>query len=235
MFIGHYAVALAAKKAATQTSLGTLFIGAQFIDHLWPVFLLLGWEHVRIDPGNTAMTPLDFYDYPLSHSLAGNIVWAALLGGLYVLLRRDARGAIVLAGCVVSHWILDAITHRPDLPLWFSGDVRIGLGLWNAPLWSFVAESALYGTGIWVYLRTTEARDRIGTYGFWGLIVLLAVIHVGNLFGPPPPDTAMIAVAGNAGWLFVLWAFWIDTHRKVRGTEGEAVQRSVHPAGRAHP
>src|SRR3989339_1594487 len=117
MFIGHYAVALAAKKGAPKASLGTLFIAAQLVDLLWPLFLLLGLEHVKIDPGNTAITPLNFNDYPLSHSLLMSIVWSLLFGGVYYLIKRNKKTSVILGLCVFSHWVLDFITHRPDLPL----------------------------------------------------------------------------------------------------------------------
>lgn len=213
MFIGHYAVALAAKKAAPRTSLGTLFMAAQLVDLLWPVFLLLGLEHVRIDPGNTAFTPLDFYDYPLTHSLAGAAVWSALMGVLYRVIRKDLRGSIVVGAVVFSHWLLDFATHRADLPLWFSGTTRVGAGLWNSVPGTLVVELGLFAVGIAVYLNTTRSRDRTGIFAFWSMIVVLLATYSANLLGPPPPDSLTIAIAGNAAWLFVLWAYWADKHR----------------------
>jgi membrane-bound metal-dependent hydrolase YbcI (DUF457 family) len=213
MFIGHYAVALAAKKAAPRTSLGTLFLAAQFLDILWPLMLLAGLEHVRIDPGNTPFTPLDFYDYPITHSLAGALIWSLLFGGLYRLIRRDARGAVVVGACVFSHWVLDFITHRPDLPLWFTGSTRVGAGLWNSVGGTFVVEAGMYAAGVALYLKTTTRKDRTGVFAFWGLIVFLFAVYCANIFGPPPPDAGMIAIAGNAGWIFILWAYWADAHR----------------------
>ena len=128
MFIGHFGVGLAAKPLAPKTSLGTLFLAAQFIDLLWPTLLILGIEQVRIDPGNTAVTPLDFERYPVSHSLLAVIGWAVLIAVAYQLLRRYPRGAIVLGILVVSHWLLDLVVHRPDLPL-YPGSARFGFGL----------------------------------------------------------------------------------------------------------
>jgi hypothetical protein len=214
MFIGHYAVALAAKKATPGTSLGTLFIAAQFVDLLWPVLLLLGLEHVRIDPGNTMMTPLDFYDYPISHSLLGAVLWSALVGFIYFALRRHKTAAVVVGLCVISHWILDLITHRPDLPLGFGGDTRLGLGLWNSFAGTVVVEAGLFLAGIVIYLKATRGKDRIGTLGFWGLVMVLLGVYIANLFGPPPPEAQAIAVVGNLSWLFVLWAYWVDRHRR---------------------
>jgi hypothetical protein len=214
MFIGHYAVALAAKKAAPGVSLGTLFLAAQFVDLLWPLFLILGIEHVRIEPGNTAYTPLDFYDYPISHSLAGAVLWGAGFGTIYFLVRRNGRNALIAGLCVVSHWVLDFITHRPDLPLGFSGGERFGAGLWNSVPATLAVETSLFLAGVGLYVAGTRGRDRIGIIGFWSLIAVLLLISAGNLLGPPPPDVRSLALVANAAWLFVAWAFWVDRHRQ---------------------
>ncbi len=226
MFLGHYAVALAAKKAAPDTSLGTLFIGAQFIDLLWPILLVAGVEHVRLDPGNTVVTPLDFYNYPFSHSLTGVVIWSVLVGGVYFAFRRHRRGALVLGAAVLSHWVLDLLAHRPDLPLTFSGEARAGFGLWNSLPFTLIVELGLFAAGVVFYLRATSAKDRVGSYALWALILVLAGIYLMNLFGPPPPNVEMIGIAGNAGWLFVLWAYWVDRHRSAVSNP-----RSSSPAG----
>jgi hypothetical protein len=213
MFIGHYAVALALKRTTPKISLGVLFLSTQLVDLLWPLFMLLGYEHVRIDPGNTVVTPLDFYDYPITHSLIMVIIWATIFSLIYHFYKRDLRYSVFVGFCVFSHWILDFITHRPDLPLAFGHDMYFGLGLWNSMIATLVVEITLFAIGIMMYLRMTVSKDKIGNYGFWTLIVFLLMIYLGNLFGPPPPDVHTIAVAGNASWLFVLWAFWVDRHR----------------------
>jgi hypothetical protein len=215
MFIGHYAVALAAKKATPKTSLGTLFFAAQFVDLLWPILLLLGLEHARVDPGNTAFTPMDFYDYPISHSLIGACSWSLVIGLVYYSIRKDKRGGLVVGLCVLSHWVLDVLTHRPDLPLGFGGP-RVGLGLWNSVAGTLIVEGILFVTGLILYLSATEKRDRVGVYGFWSLIAVLVVIYLANSFGPPPPNTEIIAIVGNASWLFVIWAYWADRHRQIK-------------------
>ena len=132
MFLGHFAVSFGAKKPAPAVSLGTMFLAAQFVDLLWPLFLLLGLEHASIEPGNTAVTPLDFYDYPFTHSLAGTLLWSCVLGLAYFAVKRNVRNAVAVGLAVSSHWFLDFLTHRPDLPLWFSGGPHVGLGLWNS-------------------------------------------------------------------------------------------------------
>jgi hypothetical protein len=147
MFIGHYAVALGAKRVSPKVSLGTLLLASQFIDLLWPIFLLLGLEHVRIDPGNTVFTPLDFYDYPISHSLLAVLGWAAGFGVVYYAVRRSGRNALILGALVLSHWVLDFISHRPDLPLIPGMETRVGLGLWNSFAASVMVETALFAVG----------------------------------------------------------------------------------------
>lgn len=216
MFIGHAAVAFAAKKAAPKTSLGTLMMAAQFIDLLWPVFLLVGLEHVRVDPGNTALTPLDFYDYPFSHSLVAVGVWGLAFGGVYFAARRYRAGAVILGLIVVSHWVLDFLTHRPDLPLAPGSDARVGLGLWNSVPATLIVEGLLFAAGVALYVKTTKAADRIGTYALWGLVAFLVAVYLMNVFGDAPPSPGVIAIAGNASWLFVLWGYWIDKHRVLR-------------------
>lgn len=214
MFLGHYAVALAAKKAAPKTSLGTFVLAAQFLDLLWPFLLLTEVEHVRIAPGLTAFTPLDFYDYPYSHSLFAVLIWAFGIGSIYYFLRRETRSAMLVGACVLSHWLLDAVTHRPDLPLIPGGKTLVGFGLWNYFIASAVVELILFSIGIMWYLRATAAADKIGRFAFWALIAFLGGIWVINMFSPPPPEVKAIAIAGLSLWLIVPWAYWIDRHRR---------------------
>lgn len=213
MFIGHFAVALAAKKAAPKTNLATLIAASQLVDLLWPVFLLLGWEHARIEPGNTVVTPLDFYDYPITHSLAGALGWSLLFGGLYYMRRKLSTEAVVVGLVVFSHWLLDLLTHRPDLPLLGNDSAKFGLGLWNSFAGTMLVEFGLFGIGAFMYLKVTNANNRTGTVAVVSLLVFLVVMHLANLFGPPPPEIGMVAVAGNAMWLFVLWGWWIERNR----------------------
>lgn len=213
MFIGHYAVAFAAKRAAPKTSLGTLFLSVQLLDLLWPVFLLLGLEHVRIESGNTVVTPLNFYDYPISHSFIGAVGWSIAFAFLYFYISRYKRGAWTVGLCALSHWFLDAVVHRPDLPLVPWGNIYIGLGLWNSMIVAIFVELGLFVVGLIMYLRITAAQDRIGKYVLWSLAVFLVSLYFANMFGPPPPSEKVIAIAGNASWLFIFWAYWIDRHR----------------------
>ena len=219
MFIGHISVALGAKKAAPKISLGTMLMSTQFLDLLWPVFLILGIEHVRIDVGNTAVTPLDFYDYPISHGLVTSLGWSILFGLVYYAIRKNKINSLIVACGVFSHWVLDLVSHRPDLPVAPGIHIYFGLGLWYSLPATMIVEGLMFVGGIYLYLRSTAAVDRIGTYAFWGLIAFLTLVWMGNTFGPPPPDVGALGYAGLSIWLLVAWAYWIDRHRKPKEQE----------------
>jgi hypothetical protein len=175
--------------------------------------LLLGLETVVIVAGITRVTPFDFVSYPISHSLLTAVGWGSSFAIVYALVTRYRTGAIVAGTLVVSHWILDAVMHRPDLPLYPGGEVRVGLGVWNSLAGTLAVELSLFAVGVWLYLRSTLASDRAGSIGLWALIGFLLVAYVGSLFGEPPPSASAVAWVGQAQWLIVLWGFWIDRHR----------------------
>lgn len=216
MFLGHFAVAMVTKRVVPKTSLGTTFLAAQFADLLWPILLLLGIERVRISPGIMARSSLDFQHYPYSHSLLALTVFGILLGLVYFAVTRYRAGAVAVAILVVSHWMLDVIVHGPDLPLSLGGQTRVGFGLWNSVVGTLLVELGLYAVGLLVYLRSTTARDGVGRYGFWALVLVLLAIFLGDAFGPPPPNERALATLALAGWLFVPWAYWVDAHRQAR-------------------
>ena len=213
MFIGHIALALAAKRATPRASLATLFLAAQWADVLWPIFLALGLEQVRIQPGNTPFTPLDFVSYPYSHSLFALIVWGVLFGVVYRAVAGGRNTLWVLAALVISHWVLDWVTHRPDMPL-YPGSAKYGLGLWNSVPATIVIEGLMYVAGLTIYLRATRARDRVGRWGFFSLAAALVVIYLASTFGPPPPSVEALWITALIGAaILTLWAWWADRHR----------------------
>jgi hypothetical protein len=214
MFIGHYALALAAKRTAPRASLGTLFAATSLADLLWPVFLLLGWEHAHTVPGPNPFLTLWLDSIPISHSLVTLIGWGALFGFAYRTRTGDARGGVLVALLVVSHWVLDFVTHRPDMPL-YPGGTPLGLGLWNSVAETLITEGVMFLAGVWLYATATRARDGVGRYAFWGLIAFLVVSYVGSLYSPPPTAMFALAIGGIVfGWLFVGWAAWADGHRE---------------------
>ena len=213
MFLGHFGVGLAAKKLTPYTSLGTLLLSAQLLDLLWPMLVLRGVEQVRIQPGITALNPLDFVSYPWSHSLVMAAVWALAFAGLYAFVRRYPRGAMVVGGLVVSHWVLDLIAHRPDLPLVPGGGPLVGLGLWHSVPATLVVELVLLVVGLYLYRGNTEPVDRVGTWALRLFAVALVGIYLASVFGPPPPDARTVAYSALAMWLLVAWGYFIDRHR----------------------
>jgi len=216
MFLGHFGVGFAAKRVAPGVSLGTLLFAAQLVDLVWPALVLAGVEVVRIDPGNTVVTPLDFVSYPFTHSLIASIVLGVVAGVAYLLIRRNGRGALVVGLLVVSHWVLDLIVHRPDLPL-YDGGPKVGLGLWRSLPTTLVLELGLFALGIGLYLGTTRPLDRAGRWGLVGLVAFLLASYGGAVFGPPPPSADAVGWVGLAGWLIPLAGVWIDRHRAPRG------------------
>jgi hypothetical protein len=223
MFIGHFALGFAAKPVVPRVSLAALLAAALFADILWPVLVLAGVETVRIDPGNTAFTPLEFVSYPWSHSLLLLAVWGAVVGGAYRGIFGGRRTFVVLAALVVSHWVLDWITHAPDMPL-YPGGPRFGLALWNSVPGTMVVETLLFAGGLFLYVRGTEAKDRVGTWAFASLGATLALVYAGDaLSGTVPPSvTAICVVALAAGVVFPAWAWLADHHRAPSGPRSSA-------------
>lgn len=214
MFLGHFGLGFGAKKAVPAVSLGTLFLAAQFADLLWPTLVLLGVERLELQPGATVVTPLNFVSYPYSHSLLALCVWGVLFAGIYAAVRRSRPpAAIALALLVVSHWVLDYVTHRPDMPLTPGSETRVGLGLWFSLPGTLAAEFGLFVIGLVLYLRSTTARDRAGSIGLWSLVAFLLVVYLASAFGPPPPTPSAVAWSAQAMWLLVVWAYWVDRHR----------------------
>jgi membrane-bound metal-dependent hydrolase YbcI (DUF457 family) len=189
MFLGHFAVALAAGRREPRLGLGTSFLAAQWPDAIWPAFLLAGIERVSIVPGDTAFTPLRFDHYPWSHSLVAVLAWAGLFAAALFLRARSAGAAALAAALVLSHWVLDVASHRPDVPVGPEGPM-LGLGLWNSVAATVIVEIALFAGAVVYY-----ARGRATGKGFWALVILLSAIYVANIVGPPPPSVTAVAVS----------------------------------------
>lgn len=215
MFLGHIALGLAAKRVTPNVSLALLILACQFADALWPIFLALGLEQVRIDPGNTAFTPLDFVSYPYSHSLLFVAVWGVVYG-LACRFLVGGRGVFRLTSALVlSHWLLDAVSHRPDVPL-YPGGPKVGWGLWNSIPLTLAVELTMYAAGLWIYLRATRARDAIGRWAFAALAVFLGSAYLANLAGAPPSVRALYITAIISTIVLTAWSWWADHHRTQR-------------------
>ena len=231
MLLGHYGVAFGAKRAIPRSSLGTTIFAAQWLDELWPILLLAGVERVSIVPGLTAANPLDFEYYPFSHSLAAALVWSVLFGVVYYALRRDGRTATIVGSLVLSHWILDLPMHRPDLPLWPGSSINVGLGAWNSIPLTIALELIVFVGGLVIYLRSTRARDRIGSVGLWAMVIVLLLIFFSGYVSAPPPNGKAVGAAGLGLWLFIPWGYWVDRHRVAAAAEaGSEMAAATAPA-----
>ena len=220
MYLGHYAVALAAKRASPNTSLGTLIAASQLIDIIWPLLVLAGLEKVAVDPGNTVVTPLHFVQYPFTHSLLSVFIWASVFASLYWMISGNRTGTLTVWLAVLSHWVLDFFTHAPDLPLYPGSEKMVGLGLWNSLSGTLALELGIFLLGMILYLRTSRPANRTGTYTFALLMVFLLVTYVINVLGPPPPNYRMVAYSALLLWLLVPWGYWIDRNRHLKAGPG---------------
>ena len=213
MFIGHFAVAFAYKRAAPRTSLATLVAAAQLLDLLWPILVLLGVETLRIEPGPNPFLHLRFLHYPWTHSLLMSIAWGVAFALLYRAKTGYARGAILVGLLVVSHWVLDWVTHRPDLQLAPWSDTRVGLGLWMSPVATVAVETAMFAAGIALYVRARPARDRAGVWGLWSFVALLVIVYAASILGGTPPGPEAVAASALIIWALLPWIAWFDRHR----------------------
>ena len=216
MFLGHYGVALGLKRAEPKVSLGTLFVAVQLADLLWGVFLLLGWEHVRMLPDDNPLLRLQFYDYPISHSLVAALAWGvAAAAAYYSWPTRDTtrhwQAAALVGVAVASHWPIDLLVHLPDLPLLGNDSPKLGLGLWRH-LWLSVAlEIGVLAVGAALYVRGRSRRHPVRPVRLAIILVILIVVYLGSLWGPPPPNAAVIGASDLVFLLLMgLLAAWAD-------------------------
>lgn len=213
MFIGHYAIGFAGKQVDQRPSLGTMFLAVLWLDLIWPVFVLLRIERFSIEPGNTVITPLDFEYYPWSHSLLMAVLWGLLFGFVYFFFSKSRRSSILLFFLVLSHWVLDWITHQPDLPFTPFSNQKTGLGLWNYLWIELGIEMILFAGAVYWYSKTSKAKNKVGVWSLSILVGLLVVIHFLNVFGPLPPNTNAVAWSALLQWVFVGWGYWVDRNR----------------------
>jgi len=217
MFIAHLGVGLAAKKVCPRVPLGVLLFASQALDVLCGLLMVASIEKMRVAAGITKMTPLDFISYPWSHGLFMSLVWSCVAALVAWRLQRDRLAAGVIGALVFSHWVLDWISHIPDLPLLFDGSPKVGLGLWNNPAGTMIAEFGLFGAGAVVYFTSTRARDRVAHWALGSLLVFFPVLFLLNHFGPPPPPNVPQQLMALPILVFVLlypWGNWIEKHRE---------------------
>ena len=219
MFVGHYGVSFFAKKADDSIPLWVLFLAVQLLDVVWAPLVLLGVEKVRIVPGFTATNPLDMYFYPYTHSLVAAVAWSLaaaiayrLWAGMPARAGRGSRGAVLVGLAVFSHWVLDFVVHRPDLPL-YDDTAKVGLGLWDRPLLAFGLEAALLLLGLRLYLARRPGRG-VGLVVF---SLLMLGVQAMVFFGPPPESGSQIAATALASYLLFAFVAWWLADRKRAG------------------
>jgi hypothetical protein len=200
MFLGHYGVALALKRAEPKISLGTLFVATQLADLLWGCFLLLGWEHARIVPDPNPLLSFEFLDYPISHSLVAALAWAiAAAAAYYSWPTRDTsrhwQASALVGVAVASHYPLDVLVHLRDLPLAGNDSLKLGFGLWNHFGLSVALEFLTLGLGLAVYVRFRSRRHPVRVARLVVVLVVLVATYVAALKAPPPPGMTAVAVS----------------------------------------
>ena len=216
MFVGHYAASLALKKFEKRASLGVLFLAVQFVDILFFPFVLLGIERVNIIENFTQSTHFQLEYMPFTHSLVGSILWAVAAYALFRwVLVKDKSVALVVAIAVFSHWVFDLLVHTPDLPLLTDTSTKLGLGLWNNAIATYVLEAVLLLGALWLYLRSTTATTTTGKYGMVVFVMFMLLMNIGNVFGPLQTDSKVVmSVSALAAYLlFAAIAFWLDKKR----------------------
>ncbi len=212
MFIGHFGLGMAAKKYIPEVSLGVLFLSVLLVDLLWPFFLLMGLEEVRIEPGYTEINPFNMVHYPITHSLLGGLLWSIAFSGIYYGIKKSKRTGLFLAGGVISHWFLDLLMHKPDLAI-YPGGAKYGFGIWDSLPLTIAIELLFFIGGIYLYLKATKANDKAGVWAFWTLVIFLTVGWLGSIFGPPPENVDQLAYSALSVWVLIVWGFGIDKHR----------------------
>jgi membrane-bound metal-dependent hydrolase YbcI (DUF457 family) len=217
MLVGHFAVGLVAKRMEPKISLGTFVLAAMAADLLWCVFMIAGIEHIEIKPGLGAANYIIADEIDFSHSLATDTIWAALFAFAYYLKRRNRRGAFVVFFVVISHWVLDFIAHKPDMPLAPGIQNYFGLGLWTSIPLTIVIEGGFWLLALALYIRVTQSKSRLGTYVFCGMVGFLTLAWYKNIVGPPQSsDPASMGVSSLIFFSLVVgWSYWMNRIRPV--------------------
>jgi len=211
MFLGHFAVGIALKKTEPKVPLGIWLAAAQFLDILWPIFLLLGVEKIAVVPGITVVTPLDLQVLDWSHSLAMATLWALAFGAVLYWRMKSAKAFVFSALAVLSHWLLDYVTHRADMPL-APHSARYGLELWNSMAGTLVTELSMFAVALFIYRHDAKPTAKHAWLHLILFMSFLTVMYFAAIFGPPPPNNQMaIAIASLALIPLVIpWANWVD-------------------------
>jgi hypothetical protein len=218
MFVGHLAAGFVAKRIEPKVSLGTWMLAVMLADLLVFPLLIAGIERFSVEPG-VSVNRMVGRDIAYSHSLLMVAVWAALFAAAYFLRRRYKRGAGLLFLAVLSHWPLDFVSHRPDMPIAPGVQQVYGLGLWNSIPATLVVEGGFWLAAILLYVRATRPKNRVGIYAFWSGVALLTLMWYGNIKTGMDPDPVKAGIGGLIVFSsMVAWAYWMNRLRPAEDT-----------------
>jgi hypothetical protein len=216
LLVGHLAAGLIAKRVEPKVSLGTWLMAVLLADFIFFPLLIAGIETVALVP-NATINRVVGADIGYSHSLAMLVVWGSLFAGVYFWRRRYMRGAVLLFAAVLSHWVLDVVSHRPDMPLIPGVDKVFGLGLWNSIPATVIVEGGFWLLSIVIYARSTRPRNRWGVYAFWFVVVLLTVMWFANINSGMVPEPVQGGISGLISFsLVTAWGYWVNRLRPAR-------------------
>jgi hypothetical protein len=217
MHVGHFAAGMIAKRFDPKLSLGTCVFAAILADLLWCIFMMAGIEQIELKAGPGAANYFEPHNIVWSHSLLTNVVWATVLAGAYYFCRRNIISACLLFTLVLSHWVLDVVAHKPDMPLAPGVESLFGLGLWTNIPATIIVEGGLWVLGTGLYLRATRPKNRLAHYVFWSMLVLLTLSWYNNIAGPPPPNAHTVSAFSFIYFsLVVAWAYWLNRLRPTK-------------------
>ena len=206
MFAGHIGAALAIGRAEPGVNIGMFVTAALLLDLLLWLFVLLGWESVAI-PADFASTHQAAFLFPYSHGLLASVAWSAVaaVAGLllYARCQWKWRAAMLLAVAVFSHWVLDAVVHRPELPLAGAASRVVGLGLWNNIPVALLLEGVVVVLGLYLFVSGSKVERSKSIALAVLTLVVMALTVVGMTIAPAPPSAAAMAGSSLATLLVV--------------------------------
>lgn len=226
MFVGHYAIGFALKRAEPRLTLGLLVLAVSWLDLVLPTLVLLGVEHLRIRPAVNGFASLDLYDMPFSHSVTAAVGWSSLAFVLYRFLAGTngagrLRPALILSLAAASHFVLDLVVHDRDLPLVTNGSMKLGLGLWRSVPVSMGLELGILAAGALLYVRAVPLRRPSLRLVLAGLVLFQAAYLVGCFYGlmPKTPNELAVRLLVEQS-AFIGVVEWFDRRASRRAREG---------------
>ena len=199
MFAGHVGVALAIGAAERRVNVGVFVAAALLLDLVLWLLVLVGVEAVAL-PADFATTHQPEFVFPYSHGLLASVLWSAIAGAVALVACSDRstprwRVAALVAAAVFSHWLLDALVHRPELPLAGAASPRVGLSLWDHMAAALGIEALIVAAGLGLFL-TGGGLSRRKSVALAALtFVILTLTAAGMTIAPAPPSALAMAAS----------------------------------------